>query len=114
MASPSLPGVYGWGNFLALCDALGLSPSYGEGLGTFFLCSPSRNKARAPPLIVVSNKERVSTALERNCEGLVIGKCAMKVHWPLSLILLGLCFYSMAYAGPWSRTMAIDEVGHGI
>ena len=38
----------------------------------------------------------------------------MKVHGPLSLIPVGLCFYSIADAGPRSRTMAIDEVGNGI
>jgi hypothetical protein len=38
----------------------------------------------------------------------------MKVRWSLSLILLGLCFYSMAYAGARSRVIAIDEFGNGI
>jgi hypothetical protein len=39
MTSLSLPGMYGWGNLPELCGALGLSPSYGEGLGAPFLFS---------------------------------------------------------------------------
>ena len=33
MASLSLPRMSGWGNFLALWGALGLSPLYGGSLG---------------------------------------------------------------------------------
>jgi hypothetical protein len=36
MASLSLPRMSGWGNFLALWGALGLSPLYGERLGALF------------------------------------------------------------------------------